>query len=310
MPVSSTAPTPEPAGGGTVPTLSELVALRAVAAARRPPRRGRIAGAGRAPSTVRGRGMEYAESREYAPGDEVRHIDWRVTARSGRPHTKMFQSERERLTLVVADTAPALYFGTRVRFKSVQAARAAAIATWLGVGDGDRVAALRGSRVEPPVPPAGGPRGALRVLDALVRWYARRPDADDGLDVALEHAERVLRPGSRLLVVADPASIAAVPARRWPALGMHSQVVVLMAVDPLEADPPRENLAVDAGGQRLELDLASPAQRGRWHDVFGAPLDSALARLPSWGVRAAALPCDGAGDDWLPLFSVPRSVRA
>ena len=98
-------PQPEQAGGGIVPTLAELVALRAVAAARRAPRQGRLAGAGRAPSPLRGRGMEYAESREYAPGDEVRHIDWRVTARSGRAHTKVFQAERERLTLLVASDA-------------------------------------------------------------------------------------------------------------------------------------------------------------------------------------------------------------
>ncbi len=119
--------------------------------------------------------MEYAESREYVAGDDARHIDWRLTARSGRAHTKLFQAERERLTLLVADTAPALYFGTRVRFKSVQAARAGAVAAWAAVRDGDRVAALRGSRHEAPVPPAAGPRGALRVLDALVRWYAQPP---------------------------------------------------------------------------------------------------------------------------------------
>ncbi len=301
---------PQASGDGVVPTLAELVALRQVAAARRMPRHGRLAGAGRAPSPVRGRGMEYAESREYAPGDEVRHIDWRVTARSGRPHTKMFQAERERLTLVVADTAPALYFGTRVRFKSVQAARAAAIAAWVAVRDGDRVGALRGSRAEAPVTPAGGPRGALRVLDALVRWYARPPDGDHGLDVALEHAERVLRPGSRLLVLADPASLAAVPARRWPALAMHSQVLVLLPVDPLEANPPAGPLALALDGRRLELDLGSARHRRRWLDAYGAPLEDALAKLPSWGVRAAALPCEGSGDEWLPLFSVPRSVRA
>ena len=303
-------PQPEQAGGGIVPTLAELVALRAVAAARRAPRQGRLAGAGRAPSPLRGRGMEYAESREYAPGDEVRHIDWRVTARSGRPHTKMFQAERERLTLVVADTAPALYFGTRVRFKSVQAARAAAMATWVAVRDGDRVAALRGSSSEPPVPPAGGPRGALRVLDALARWYAQPPAGDEGLDVALEHAVRLLRPGSRLLVLADPASIAAVPDRRWPALAMHSQVLVLLPVDPLESDPPSEMLAVQAGGQRMDVNLGTAPQRQRWRHAFGAPLEAALARLPALGVRAAALPCEGAGDEWLPLFAGPRSVRA
>src|SRR5690606_33957533 len=146
---------------GITPTLAELVALRAAAQGRRPPRRGRHGVSGQAPSPLRGRGMEYAESREYAIGDDARHIDWRLTARSGKPHTKLFQAERERLTLLVADTAPALYFGTRVRFKSVQAARAGAVAAWAAVRDGDRVAALRGSLSEPPVPPAAGPRGAL-----------------------------------------------------------------------------------------------------------------------------------------------------
>ena len=182
---------------GITPTLAELVALRASALGRRPPRRGRHGVAGHALSPLRGRGMEYAESREYAIGDDARHIDWRLTARSGRPHTKLFQAERERLTLIVADTAPALYFGTRVRFKSVQAARAGAIAAWAAVRDGDRIAALRGSEREAPVPPAAGTRGALRVLDALVRWYTQPPADDAGLGVALDHARRLLRPGSR-----------------------------------------------------------------------------------------------------------------
>lgn len=300
----------DPAGDPVAPTLAELVALRATAVAYRPPRRGRLAGAGQAPSPQRGRGMEYAESREYAPGDDVRHIDWRVTARSGTPHTKLFQAERERLTLVVADTAPALYFGTRVRFKSAQAARAAALATWVAVADGDRVAALRGSVAEPPVAPAGGPRGALRVLDALVRWYGRPPADDEGLDAALEHAARVARPGSRLLVLADPASLAAVPDHRWPSLAVHSQVVVLLPVDPFESDPPAGPLVLRAGGQRLELDLGATAHRRRWHQAYVVPVESALERLPRLGVRAAVLRCDGPVDEWLPLFAVARTARA
>ena len=208
---------------GITPTLAELVALRASALGRRPPKRGRHGVSGQALSPFRGRGMEYAESREYAIGDDARHIDWRLTARSGKPHTKLFQAERERLTLIVADTAPALYFGTRVRFKSVQAARAGAIAAWAAVRDGDRIAALRGSVKEAPVPPAAGPRGALRVLDALVRWYAQPPADDAGLTVALDHARRLLRPGSRLVLLADPASVAEVPPQRWPALTMHNR---------------------------------------------------------------------------------------
>ena len=285
-------------GVGVVPTRADLVALRATVQGRRPPRRGRHGSSGQAPSPLRGRGMEYAESREYAIGDDVRHIDWRVTARSGKAHTKLYQAERERLTLVVADTAPALYFGTRVRFKSVQAARAGAVACWAAVRDGDRIAALRGSHREPPVAPAGGTRGALRVLDALVRWYQAPPVDDAGLDVALEHARRLLKPGSRLLVLADAASVAAIPVERWPALSMHAEVRVLLLSDPLERDPPPARLPFRSGGHRVELDLAATGQREAWHDAFMSPLEAAMSQLPARGVSVQVLSSEAASDAW------------
>jgi uncharacterized protein (DUF58 family) len=293
---------------GITPTLAELVALRASAFGRRPPKRGRHGGSGQALSPLRGRGMEYAESREYAIGDDARHIDWRLTARSGKPHTKLFQAERERLTLIVADTAPALYFGTRVRFKSVQAARAGAIAAWAAVRDGDRIAALRGSTREAPVPPAAGPRGALRALDALVRWYAQAPGDDAGLTVALDHARRLLRPGSRLVLLADPASVAEVPAQRWPALTMHNEVIVLLLSDPLERDPPQAALPFQSAQHRLELDLATAAQRQRWRNEFVAPIEAALAQLPARGVRVQVLSSDAPSESWLPLLGPARAA--
>lgn len=289
---------------GIIPGLSELVGLRALVRDRGQARRGRHGLSGQAVSPLRGRGMEYAESREYARGDDVRHVDWRLTARTGRTHTKVFQAERERLSLVVADTAPALYFGTRVRFKSVQAARAGAVAAWRAVRDGDRIAALRGSRQDPPVAPAAGPRGALRVLDALVRWYAAVPAEDAGLDVALEHAQRLLRPGSRLLVLADPSSITDVPPRRWAALAMHNDVTVLLLTDALEQAPPSGVLpfAVMAEGQmrRIELDLGVEAQRRRWQAQFHSPLQAAREQLKAAGVVARVLASDDPSDAWLP----------
>jgi uncharacterized protein (DUF58 family) len=293
---------------GITPTLAELVALRASALGRRPPKRGRHGISGHALSPLRGRGMEYAESREYAIGDDARHIDWRLTARSGKPHTKLFQAERERLTLIVADTAPALYFGTRVRFKSVQAARAGAIAAWAAVRDGDRIAALRGSIKEAPVPPAAGPRGALRVLDALVRWYAQPPADDAGLTIALDHARRLLRPGSRLVLLADPASVAEVPPQRWPALTMHNEVIVLLLSDPLEHDPPQAALPFQSAQHRLELDLATAVQRQRWRNEFVAPIEAALAQLPARGVRVQVLSSDAPSESWLPLLGPARAA--
>jgi len=295
---------------GIAPTLAELVALRGAAQGRRPPKRGRHGISGPAPSPVRGRGMEYAESREYAQGDDARHIDWRLTARSGRMHTKLFQAERERLTLVVADTAPELYFGTRVRFKSVQAARAGAVAAWAAIRDGDRVAALRGSTLEPLVPPAGGPRGALRVLDAMVRWYAKPPGDDAGLPVALDRARRLLRPGSRLLVLADAGSIASVPAEAWPALTMHHEVVVLLIDDPLEREPPRLRLPFVSAGRRVEPDLAAGAQRQRWQEAFSGAAQRAAELLRARGVRVEILSADAPSQSWLPLPGSAGAARA
>jgi uncharacterized protein (DUF58 family) len=303
---------------GITPSLDELVALRRAVLGRRPPRRGRHGLSGQAPSPMRGRGMEYAESREYANGDDARHIDWRLTARTGRPHTKLFQAERERLTLIVADTAPALYFGTRTRFKSVQAARAGAVAAWAAVRDGDRIGALRGSVREPPIVPASGSRGALRVLDALVRWYAQPPEHDAGFAVALDHADRLLRPGSRLVVLADPLSVLAQPASRWPMLVQHREVVVLLMTDPLERDPPRATLpffverlaaaGVASATRRIELDLAAAAQRQRWQSAFSAPLDEAMAILARSGIRARALSTDAPSESWLDLFAGTRAA--
>ncbi|MEP6908763.1 MAG: DUF58 domain-containing protein [Pseudoxanthomonas sp.] len=295
---------------GVKPTLSELVALRAIAQRRPPARKGRHHVTGPAQSSARGRGMEYAESREYVAGDDVRHIDWRLTARSGRTHTKLFQAERERLTLVVADTSPALYFGTRVRFKSVQAARAAAVAVWAAVRDGDRVAILRGSRQEAPVPPASGARGALRVLDALVRWYSAPPGDDAGLSVALDHASRLLRPGSRLIVLADASSIAAIPEARWPALAAHHEVVVLLLTDALENRPPAEKLPFSLGAERIELDLANLTQQQRWQEEFTQPVEHALAALPRRGVRVYSLQGDAPSESWLPLLGRAQSQVA
>lgn len=296
-------------GAGTVPELSDLIALRALSRSGGGARRGSHGVQTLAPSRLLGRGMEYAESRRYVPGDDARLIDWRVTARTGRTYTKLFQAERERLTLIVADTAPALYFGTRVRFKSVQAARAGALAAWQAVRDGDRIAALRGSLREGPIPPASGPRGALRVLDALVRWY-RAPAAEDaGLALALDRARRLLRPGSRLVVLADPASIVAIPETLWPGLARHIDAHVLLLTDPLERRPPVARLPFAIAGGRLELGLDQAGVRQRWKQAFDGPLDEALSRLSRFGLAVAPLSADAPVEVVRDLLQCPSSGR-
>ncbi|WP_349986162.1 DUF58 domain-containing protein [Stenotrophomonas sp. WHRI 8082] len=287
------------AGDGLVPTLAELVALRGSAVRPPAPRRGRVGQAGQAPSAMRGRGMEYAESREYVAGDDARHIDWRVTARSGRTHTKLFQAERERVSLIVADTDPALYFGTRTRFKSVQAARVGAVAAWSAQRRGDRLAALRGSLTEAPIPPAGGTRGVLRVLDALSRWYAAPPPDDAGLEHALHQARRVLRPGARMLVLADPLRAAAIPLAQWAGLAQHHEIDVLLMVDPLELEPPRDALAFLAESRRVRVDLRSSAVRSHWQAHFADPLQQLQETLAARRIAVHVVATNVDSASWL-----------
>ena len=295
---------------GLHPSLPELIALRDRVRGWPPAKRGAAAVAGPAPSPFRGRGMEYAESRPYAPGDDARHIDWRLTARSGKPHTKLFQAERERITLIVADTAPTLYFGTRVRFKSVQAARAGAVAAWSAQRRGDRIGALRGTLSEPPVTPTGGSRGALRTLDALVRWYAQPPPQDAGLGHALATAARLLHPGASLVVLADASSLADVADGRLAELARHHDLLVTLLADPLELHPPREQLPFALGDARIELDLDAAAVLARWRHAFSDMLQEQTQRLQRIGGHACTLNSDDGDAALLAAMLDPRRAVA
>ncbi|MDE2396282.1 MAG: DUF58 domain-containing protein [Burkholderiales bacterium] len=127
-----------------LPDLDELLALRGAARgldlhAHRPAL-ARLAGGHR--SAQRGRGLEFEEVRPYAVGDDARNIDWRVTARRGRVHTKLFREERERPVWLLADLHPGLFFGSRRQLQSALLVRAAALLAWAAAGGGDRLGAL------------------------------------------------------------------------------------------------------------------------------------------------------------------------
>ena len=98
--------------------------------------------AGRHATRIRGRGLDFDELRAYQPGDDVRSIDWKVTARTRKPHTRVYTDERERRVLLVVDQRLAMFFGTRVQMKSVTAAELAALLAWHVVDAGDRVGAV------------------------------------------------------------------------------------------------------------------------------------------------------------------------
>jgi uncharacterized protein (DUF58 family) len=254
-------------------SLDELIALRLRARrlARPAARVGGHQSATHA-SRFRGRGVDYVESRNYQPGDDIRQMDWRVTARTGRPHTKVFQEEREQSILLLIDANPSMHFGTRVRFKSVQAARAAALLAWAAVQGGDRAGALGfGPGLNAEVKPGGGPRGALRVLRALAEWDGIAASGGNTvpLSQALQRVRRLARPGSRVLLLSDGFSADAAAEGPLSLLAEHCDVAALLLTDPLERVAPAPGrYTLRSAGAQVVLDFGAARTRQSWPRLF------------------------------------------
>lgn len=205
-----------------------------------------LAGGERSP--FKGRGIDFEESRRYQPGDDVRLMDWRVTARTNEPHLKVFREERERPVFVVVDDRHAMHFGTKVAFKSVVAARAAALLGWASHARGDRVGGVvfaEADHVE--LRPKGGRTGILQLLNVLAnrsgQYLPKNPEPASSaasFRLALNRVLKTARPGSLIFLFSD--------FREWDdqaktalrRLGAHHEVVALFIYDQVEqvAPPP------------------------------------------------------------------------
>jgi len=254
-------------------SLAELVALRGrIGRTRINPMLSRAARSGQQSSRLYGRGMDYAESRVYQAGDDVRRLDWRLTARSGKLHTKLFQEDREGCLLILLDTHASMRFGTRSRFKSVQAARAAACAAWYAVRAGERVGIMAFGHADQLLRPQAGTRGALALCGALAEWDAQQAtDRVESLADALLRAGRVLHGASRVLLISDGFS--ADPAAKKPLLDLTRQagVSVLVVADALEMHlAAAGRYPLEHGGERSEVMLQTERQRREFQRAMGA----------------------------------------
>ncbi len=289
-------PTPA-ATSATRVSLEELLALAAQARGTglAEVRRSAAARSGLHASRWRGRGVDFRESRVYQAGDDIRHMDWRVTARSGIAHTKLFEEEREHGLLLMMDLNPGMRFGSRVRFKSVQAARAASVLAWMASAAGDRVGAIGfGGGIRAEVKPAAGRRGCLHVLRALRDWDHAAVGEFEPLSLALERARRLLRPGTRLILLGDAFSA---DDDAWPLLARiarRNELGCVVLGDPLEnAPPPPGRYALSFGGARHLLDFGDRALRADWPNYFAVRRERLRSELTRIGARVVDLATDG-----------------
>ena len=242
------APSVSPASSGVDVEVHDLILLRHQVGALEIGTKKRASAlmAGTQRSPFKGRGINFEEVRRYQSGDEIRHMDWRVTARTGEPHLKLFQEERERPVIFVVDFTASMLFGTRVAFKSVIAARAATLLAWAALARGDRVGSLIFSNhMHQELRPRGGRSGVLRLTKGLADVHAEAkeepPATQSGLSPfaqALARLSRAARPGSLIFLVSDFRNFNDQAMTYLTRLSLHQELMALMVFDPIEAQPP------------------------------------------------------------------------
>jgi uncharacterized protein (DUF58 family) len=228
-------------------------------------------------SRIKGRGVDFEEHRPYQPGDDIRTIDWRVTARSGRPFTKIFREERERPVIIGVDQSHNMYFGSQVAFKSVVAAEAAAILCWTTVDNGDRVGGVVfNDEAQELVKPRRSKRSALRFLNVLadynqqlVHSHTQTTESRSTLKQALEQMCRITKPGSSVYLISDFNDIDADCEQLLQQLAMHSSMTCVLVYDALEENLPLPGVySITDGHARSALDTFSRSVRERYHEGF------------------------------------------
>ncbi len=241
-------------------------------------------------SVFRGSGLDFDEVREYSPGDDVRNMEWKVTARTNRPHTKVFREERERAVVLCVDFSPHMAFGTRGTFKSIQAARTAALLGWAANSVQDRVGGLLFGNAETGTQhfrPTKDRRALWRLLKALSQ-PSTNASSGDPLATALQHAEKGAATGGLILVIADfnrdPRPLESIMGR----LCQRHTLVLLPMDDPADRElPPLGRVTFSsADGRLLEIDSDNEAGRRAYRELWEQQRTALLAIA-----KRLAVPC-------------------
>lgn len=249
-------------------------------------------------SKIRGRGIDFEEFRPYQAGDDIRLIDWRATARTGRAVTKVFREERERPVIIAIDQCSSMFFGSQVAFKSVIAAQAAALFCWLAIDNGDRVGGLVFSDTDASlVRPKRSRRSALHLLNQIFTFNQKLnekkenttdsepqiADFNPGLAHALGQIRRITKPGSTLYVISDFATLDETALQYLNQLSRHNNVICCMVYDALEESLPTPGVySITDGSSKGSINTYSSKARSRYKQQFEervATIESDLERL-------------------------------
>ncbi len=210
-------------------------------------------------SPFKGRGLDFDEVRPYQPGDDIRNIDWNVTARTNKVHSKIFKEERERPVFIIADYRQNMHFATRGSLKSVQAARFAALTAWVAANDHNRVGGLiftDDKQIE--VRPKSGSKGVLKLLRLLGQNHSPKITMNSVENIKpnnqanhfdchtlFQRLKKMIKPGSLIIFISDFNFINPENIHLLQYLSRHNDFMASFIYDPLEVElPPAGEYAV------------------------------------------------------------------
>jgi uncharacterized protein (DUF58 family) len=241
---------------------------------------------GRHATRLRGRGLNFEEMRNYLPGDDIRSIDWKATARTGTPYVRVFTEERDRPALLVVDQRMSMFFGTRLNLKSVTAAEAAAIAAFRILEAGDRVGGIvfdDERQIEL------APRRSAKTVHALLQsicelnagLHADREvrAAPAGLNQVLRSVARLAHHDNLVMIFSDFAGIDETTHRRLTGLAAHNDLVLMLVFDPsAEGLSGDQHLVIGDSQMQAEVNLGATGTREALTTFSRARLD----RIRQW----------------------------
>ncbi len=248
--------------------------------------------AGRRASRLRGRGLDFEEIRQYIPGDDIRTMDWKVTARTQKPHTRVYTEERDRPVLLVVDQRLTMFFGSQVAMKSVTAAQVAALGAWRAFGVGDRVGALVFNDHEVhEIPPHRSRQRVMQILEIVIEMnHTLRVDGNmQPRPLMLNHAlERVLHLAKHdflLAIISDFSGTDDETRHLVTRMAAHNDVLALFVYDPMESTLPLAGkLIVSEGDLQLEVDTRAAHLREQFAEQFSTRLKTARDLMLKRGI--------------------------
>jgi len=232
-------------------------------------------------SSFKGRGMEFDESRIYQAGDDIRNMDWRVTARTGAAHTKVFCEERERPILLCLDLNASMMFATRNRFKSVIATEIATLIAWSAANNNDRIGGLIFSADEHnEIKPR---RGKTAVLDFIGRatkhktWTRQENKSGQNkrnMLTAISRLRKVTHPGSLVFMISDFRGMDEKAYSHLANIARHNDIVLIKITDPIERELPSSgSYKLTDGTNELQIQTSSKKTRREYHLRYASQND-------------------------------------